>query len=227
MNILYTSTRSWYRYLKWSIASLREHHPEAEIYVLAEDDDVGIEGVTALNMTGQTFFREDGPNFRTYFSHMTLMRVLAPLLLPLDKVLYLDADTIVTDDLTEMYNTDLTGKWLGWVEEKNGFFKPYGPRYWNSGVMLMNLRQMRDDHVAETLIEMLNTERFAFNEQCALNRFVPPCRMVELETRFNEAACTEMSRRPAIVHFAGVPNWYANTTMKRHEFLDKYRRANT
>lgn len=222
MNVLYAATRNYYPYLKWAVDSLLEHN-EASVYVMAEDDEVGFP-CRVINVSGQEYFKADSPNMNTTYTWMSLMRVLAPCLLTVDKVLYLDVDTIVCENLKPMYETDLTGKWIAWCEEKRCYSKRYGKPYFNFGVALMNLEQMRKDNVSETLVHMLNTERFQYYEQCAMNRLTPPCKMVELDTRYNESFCTDFSQKPAIVHYAGISDYYRNQLMFRHDYLDKYRR---
>ena len=222
MNVLYSATRNLYPCLEWSVASLKEYNDNVNVYVFAEDDDVGFP-CNVINVAEQNFIRKDSPNYRTRFTHMSLMRVLAPRLLTVDKVLYLDVDTIVCDNLQPMYNTDLNGKWIAWVQERAGLWKPYGKPYFNFGVALMNLAQMRQDDVSERLVHALNERRYIFNEQDAMNEIVTDEKMVALDIRYNETSMTGRTQNPSIVHFAGIEDWQTNRTMYRSEYLDKYR----
>lgn len=82
-------------------------------------------------------------------------RLLASELLPadLDKVLYLDADILVINDLTPLYQLDLTGQlyaaamhsdFLNLTGTLNQFrLDTTTPHYFNSGVLLINLAQAR------------------------------------------------------------------------------------
>lgn len=88
-----------------------------------------------------------------------LLKFIIPDLLPsLDKVLYLDGDLIVENDLSELYSTELGDNYAAtvldvskvyWKSEFNSCVK----NYFNSGVMLLNLKKMREDNVKDTLIE--------------------------------------------------------------------------
>ena len=218
MNVLYSATRNFYPYLEWSIASLKEYNDNVNVYVFAEDDEVGFP-CEVINVGNGGFFTR--LNVKKRFTEMSLMRVLAPRLLTVDKVLYLDVDTVVADDLTSMYETDLTDKWVAWVREK-GFYKPFERDYYNFGVALMNLEQMRQDGVSERLVELLNTQMFTFGEQDAMN-LIAEGKYVELPLRFNESPCTGWTDNPAIVHYAGIGDWNTNHAMYRSEYLDKYR----
>lgn len=83
---------------------------------------------------------------------------LAELLPNLDRVLYLDGDIIVKDDLTELYETDLGDNYVCAVHDTGKLYRDLElfkecPLYFNSGVMLLNLTKMRTDNIAQKLIE--------------------------------------------------------------------------
>lgn len=78
----------------------------------------------------------------------------------LDKVLYLDGDIIVQKDLSELYNLDLGKELLAGVRAplplyKEGYQDRFpGPVYINSGVMLMNLAEMRARDLVNKFFEV-------------------------------------------------------------------------
>ena len=76
----------------------------------------------------------------------------------------------------------------------------------------MNLDQMRKDGLADEALHLLNTNYFQYNEQDVYNKLLDPTRYVEMPARFNESFCTDFSKNPAIVHYAGCRNWYENKT---------------
>lgn len=77
------------------------------------------------------------------------------------KVLYMDGDVLVQDDILELYNTDLKGRYAAVVKdiisEKNPkhlkFLKYPYKYYFNSGMMLLNLTRMRKDKVTDKLVD--------------------------------------------------------------------------
>ncbi|MDT2767085.1 glycosyltransferase [Lactococcus raffinolactis] len=95
----------------------------------------------------------------------------------IDKILYLDGDVLVKKDLTELYNTDLNGKYAGVVKDiisvRNPkhmrFLKTSHQFYFNSGVMLLNLETMREDHISEALVNYRVNGINHFMDQDALN----------------------------------------------------------
>ena len=109
-------------------------------------------------------------NFHTYekdgicvASIAALLKFLIPEIYPeLDKMLYLDGDLIVVKDLEELYDTELGGHYAATVAESGTMYYRHSivndvAWYFNSGVMLLNLKKMREDHLSEKLIEMKRT----------------------------------------------------------------------
>lgn len=87
------------------------------------------------------------------------------LLLEYEKCIYLDGDTIILDDLTELYATDIDDKYLGGVKSpgtnynvaanKHDFLSKESEKYFlkciNAGVLLLNLKLLRDNGGGEYL----------------------------------------------------------------------------
>ena len=105
MVIVYTATRNYYKYLGATIKSMFAHNPNAKVYVLAEDDDAPFPNV--INVSGM---KRKGVNADTYFSYMVLLRVQLADIVPEDKVIYLDVDTVVCEDISPLWEVDMTGK---------------------------------------------------------------------------------------------------------------------
>jgi lipopolysaccharide biosynthesis glycosyltransferase len=96
-------------------------------------------------------------------------RIFLPDLLPdVDRILYLDGDTIACDSLAPLWTTDLEGAYLGAVsnvfqDDHLGHLTALGyddPRdYFNSGVLLLNLELMRRDGCTQALLEYAKGHR--------------------------------------------------------------------
>ena len=90
-------------------------------------------------------------NAPSYWSHLPIEmygRILIPNLLPnLDRMVYLDTDIIVSGDLSKLWNFDLEGNIIGMAKEKD---------YYQSGVLLMDLKKMREIKFEETLKRLNN-----------------------------------------------------------------------
>lgn len=97
----------------------------------------------------------------------------------LDKVLYLDSDTIVKGNINDLFCADITDYYLAasfeyWAHLINLRYKIHKDHnekfYFNSGVMLLNLRKMREDNISEKLWEYkLNSTQTKLMDQECLN----------------------------------------------------------
>lgn len=89
-----------------------------------------------------------------------------------DKAVYLDSDVILLSDIAELYDTDVEGYLVGAAYEQNTdrapMFTEYVENiigiphntYFNSGVMVMNLKEFRAFRVQERFLHMLTTYHF-------------------------------------------------------------------
>ena len=108
------------------------------------------------------------------WSKTIFYRLLLQDILPNEnKVLYLDCDTLVYKDLNEIYNYDITDKYYtGMLEEENRNIKGYIIKYYiNSGVLLINLDNLRKDNIYTKIIEYLtmNNNTLTFPDQDTIN----------------------------------------------------------
>lgn len=97
----------------------------------------------------------------------------------IDSVLYLDSDIVVKGDLSDLLNLDIKDYFLAasyefWEHLRRiqyTLHRSLAPDfYFNSGVMLMNLRKMREDSISEKLWEYkLNETKTTLMDQESLN----------------------------------------------------------
>jgi lipopolysaccharide biosynthesis glycosyltransferase len=118
-------------------------------------------------------------------SHMAYCRILLPHLLGVPRLIYLDCDVLVFRDLSELFDLELSaGKILAAVPDSEtltlsddslriagAMNLPADGPYFNSGVMLMNLDEVRKQHFFKRAVEFLNTWRpaYRFWDQSAVN----------------------------------------------------------
>lgn len=187
-----------------------------------------------------------------HFPRSVWFRVLLPELLPaLDRVLYLDSDLIATGSLLPLWQTALGGQLLGAVTNPlYPFMPPYPAQqlgiaraadYFNSGVLLLDLAQMRREDTAQKLIECARQRPgLWYPDQDALN-LVCRDRWLALHPRWNAqstyfeldehelpvpaAQVREARTQPAIVHFIGAlkPWTYLCRHPLRHLYLEHAR----
>lgn len=114
------------------------------------------------------------------YTEAASLRLLLPELLPeLDRILYLDCDIVVRQDIAKLWNeTQLGDNYLAAVfeaaiEGQAERFRALGcdpASYFNSGFLLMNLAQMREEKVSERLLEACRVPYLEFPDQDALNQ---------------------------------------------------------
>ena len=124
--------------------------------------------------------RMEGIYIDPRYTEAASLRLLLPELLPeLDRIIYLDCDIVVRQDLARLWReTELGDNYLGVVfeaaiEDQAERFRALGcdpARYFNSGFLLMNLAQMRAENVTEKLLEACRVPYLEFPDQDALNQ---------------------------------------------------------
>lgn len=169
-------------------------------------------------------------------------RIFLPDLLPdAERVLYLDADTLIVTSLDVLWDMDLTGYYLAAVTNVMDPLHRAWPGelgikrlsdYFNSGVLLMNLAALRQADCMRRLcaygIEM--GARLRFPDQDALNAVLGQRRrhlhprwncmnslsfFADSETFFDPGLVADAIRDPGIVHFEGP------TVVKPWHFLNR------
>ncbi len=110
---------------------------------------------------------------RDYYTPTTYYRLLIADMFPqFDKVVYIDADTVVVKDIYEMYQYRLGDCYAGVVHEQivlnQNVFGEYVENvlgvtrgaYFNAGVMLINTKMFRKKFMLKQFVDMLNTYSF-------------------------------------------------------------------
>ncbi len=164
------------------------------------------------------------------FTSAMWYRTLLPDLLPgIERVLYLDVDTLALDSLEELWTTDLSASYVaavGNVFQHNHLHRPAelglpaSQPYFNSGVLLINLELWRRDGCSQRVREcaLRAGGRLEWPDQDALNLVLGP-RCVALHPRWNcmnavhlfeasadlfgREAVAEARSNPGIRHFEG------------------------
>lgn len=135
---------------------------------------------------------------------------LPQLLSDVDKVLYIDGDTLIQDDILDLYNTSMEDYYVAAVDDIIEKVRKLSPiytvgDYFNSGVMLLNLKKMREEGITEKLLDYrINGANYfmdqdAFNVVLGVKRIALPCRYNFLSTlidTFDVDEIVEMAEMP-------------------------------
>lgn len=179
--------------------------------------------------------------------HLTLatyLRIWLPSILSdIDQVLFLDTDMVINDDISYLLNLDVKDFPIAAVEaigtsneKKLTLGIPANKKYFNAGVLKINLKYFRINHLSEKLLKFISINRdiCEFHDQDALNAVIKGD-FYNLDCTYNmqsaffeqdhyrkEKLLEQAFKRPAIIHFTGAgickPWMYRNT----HPFKDTY-----
>lgn len=224
MNIVYAFTINYLPKALPSIRSLMEHNPKAKLFIVTEADEVDIPYPhTVINVTDQKWFPRTGVNYHNQFTYINLLKVVYPTLLTVNKVIHLDCDTIITESLEPLWKTDIKGKWFAACPEYKGRYHPFGEMYYNMGVALINLAQMRKDNIEGSMVNYLNTVKQPYADQDAWNKYaIEQGKAIPIDIRYNECFATGETDNPAIVHYCGYTSWFEARDIPRRSYLEKW-----
>lgn len=112
-------------------------------------------------------------HLRDYYTNTIYYRLFIPTLFPqYDKVLYLDCDIILKDDIAKLFNTNINDYLMGVIQEDvMNYYDVFGKyaekalgvertRYFNSGILLMNLKYCRKFRLENKFVSLLKQFRF-------------------------------------------------------------------
>lgn len=229
--VAYTGTKNLYRLMVPAVNSLCANSDVDKIYLLIEDDVFPYklpDCVETINVSNQTYFCKDGPNMNSHFTYMAMMRATYAKMFPdLDRILSLDVDTIVVDDISELWDVDLGDNYFAAVTEPDrcaGGINYFSPVYTNIGVAMYNLDKLRSDRLLDTILLNLNTKHYDFLEQHAFNEFCQG-HILKLPNIYN---CTNeciypftgWCDNPKIIHYAGMCDWENKTLVKKYMLVE-------
>ena len=109
-----------------------------------------------------------GKNENAYCTPYTLLRLLVDLIPEMpDKILYLDIDMMANDDISKLYNIDISEYEYAAVKEKYGskFIKW---DYINAGMLLLNMEIIRQTRLFEKARNLLKKRKMLFADQDAI-----------------------------------------------------------
>ena len=182
MNLLFCINPKFRELLLQCLRSIAKHGGEAqyEAYILHSDlseADMAVIQAQAAPCFRFHFVRVDPKDFDGFpesdrYPRQIYYRLASPLLLPetLDRILYLDVDTIVINPLREFYDTDFEGSgYIACTHIREALTKfndrrlkvPDGSPYVNTGVLLLNLPLLREmltmEQIKETALQKVSS----------------------------------------------------------------------
>ena len=196
INIVLATDKNYAQHAAVAMVSIlcnTTHQSNIQFYII--DDNIDDNNKTKLQNTVQKFNSNiifvkipenslnqvfvSGSITRTAYFRLTIPNILPK---TVDKVIYLDCDLIVLDDVINLWNLDICQKPIaatadfGILSSNNkchekevnlNWKKEYS--YFNSGVLLIDIMLWRKNNYANKLIELVQTHKFRHHDQDALN----------------------------------------------------------
>jgi lipopolysaccharide biosynthesis glycosyltransferase len=138
------------------------------------------------------------PNEGCYCSPYTLLRLFADLVpgMP-DKLLYLDVDIMFNRDIRLLYDIDVSDYEYAAARDHYGKYI-LNHNYINAGVLLFNLKRMRETGILEKSRKLIKTRKLLFADQSAIYRSTTSRKM--LPQRYNDQKF--LHRHTVVRHFS-------------------------
>ncbi|MBR6921636.1 MAG: lipopolysaccharide biosynthesis protein [Clostridia bacterium] len=143
------------------------------------------------------------PNEGAYCSPYTLIRLFADMIdgMP-DKLLYLDADIMFNRDIHLLYDTDVSEYEYAAARDHYGKYM-ISPNYVNAGVLLFNLKKMKETGILQKAREFIKTKKLVFADQSAIIRSTTKKKM--LPQRYNDQKF--LHKHTVVRHFSKRLFW--------------------
>ena len=188
---------------------------------------------------------------RNRFSEVTFYRLLSPIFIPLEKIIYLDSDVLVFKDLEEMYNLSFNNNYILGILDYLSYGTDYlglnSEKYVNAGVLFINLEKIRKDRKYIEMLYMYNSfKKLNNNDQTIINYVLYPyigklpskfgifnfntifdikyIYLKKVRQNLNLKEIIKAFKDPTIIHYTlcSPKVWYSNS-----KFVTKYTREGT
>lgn len=210
----YCMTRNLYNEAIPSIKSLIVNGKPDTIYLLIEDDEFPFQNdkIKIINVKDQQYFPPTGANTNGLFTYMAMMRAVLCKYLKENKVLSLDADTIIDGNIDELWDLDIKDYFFAAGSEPR-----HVEKYFNVGVVMYNLKKMKT--IVEDVIDNLNSIPMTFMEQDILNDMCKG-QILEFNPKFNCHPWSIPSEEKVIIHYAGSRHWAHLPLPEKYEKME-------
>lgn len=245
INIVFASDDNYAQHIAVVIASIMTK-TKGKVCFFVINDNISDNKINKLKETAAVFNAEINfisvpeEKFKNVYlsghvSRAAYFRLALPDILPEDveKAIYLDVDLLVYDDIKKLWQVDLQNIPLAAVpdygimasgrlcrQKADVIGLPVGEKYFNSGVLIINLKEWRKENYTKQILEIINSNQFPHHDQDALNKIfmedwlqidlrwniIPPVfnlfTKILLNKTFRNQAINA-KRNPGIIHYAG------------------------
>jgi lipopolysaccharide biosynthesis glycosyltransferase len=255
INVVFGSDRNYVPHLATAICSLIANNYQLELCIFIINSDIDAIQWRDILSVGSDIRHKfidvkiseqdlKGVLVNQHFSKAIYYRLFAAEKISASKALYLDSDIVIARSICDLWNIDVDGYYLAAVEDPG--FSNQGKlgmspnaKYFNSGVMLLNLEAWRSADVKSRVLEFVkgNPEAIEYPDQCGMNailngEWLPLAPKYNTQSIFFELPETALSEiygsnasieavnAPVVIHFSGATKpWQMNC---RHRFKSEY-----
>lgn len=262
MNILVTLNANYIRPLNVMLKSLFLNNEEEQFHIYVMHSSLNAEDISSINesvekeghqlsvIDVQEHYFEDAPIIKHYTKEM-YYRLLAHKFLPsnVNKILYLDPDILVINEIKTLYEYDISSYLFAAAEHKRASvkevnklrLKPYElTGYYNSGVMLMNVPFVREKVKENEIYEFVrvNRKKLILPDQDIINalygKYIYPIDEIRynFDPRFylyhnlksnGKYDLNYIMQHTSIIHFCGKKKpWHDNYSGRFHALYKHY-----
>ena len=167
-------------------------------------------------------------NEGAYCTPYTLLRLLADLIPEVpNKLLYLDIDMMANDDISKLYNIDISEYEYAAVKEKYGSWL-IRPDYINAGMLLLNMKKIKETKLLEKARQRIKTKKMLFADQDAIywsttKKLLLP-RIYNEQSKFNkkDTVVCHFCKRLLILPYPRIENYKQWQVEEVHKVLKCY-----
>ena len=193
-------------------------------------------------------FLPEGAQAYGRFSIASYFRLFISEVLKTDKCIFIDGDTIVRIDLGELYDIDIADYYVAGVKNtkkilfdnyENKLNIPSLKKYINAGVVVFNLKKIREDKIDEKFINAIN-DNYRMMDQDIINKYCfEKIKLLPLKYNFfteyygirlskvedsvyNDVELQEAEDEWKILHFTGTLKTWLCTRLKVNQIWWQY-----
>lgn len=190
INVAYSADNNYFRQLSVAIFSMLENNQEIEyidIYVI--DNGILNENKNSLQKLIKKYknrniifldfdklcdnLKTDGNFPISSFARLFLWKIKG-----IDKIIYMDCDSLVIGELKDLWNIDINDYYVaGVLDNVHSFYKTsigleVNDNYINAGFLLINIERWRKDNLGKKCIDVINTYKgtVPHNDQGVINK---------------------------------------------------------
>ncbi|MBQ8229634.1 MAG: glycosyltransferase family 8 protein [Clostridia bacterium] len=243
--IFYASDENYLPFLAVSLDSLKENASKEyryEIYILNadihenatervmkfQDENFGIHFIDVSEKLEEV---KNSLQLRDYYTGATYYRIFIANMFPeYEKALYIDSDTIVLGDISELFNTELSDNLIGAVPDEAVAVVPEfrlytketlgvtAEKYFNAGVILMNLNEFRKSDFYGKFCGLLKAYKFSVAQDQDYLNVICKDKIVFVGGEWNKMPIGGEGETPKLIHYnlTMKPWHYDNILFKEH-----------